>query len=130
MGISSIQIKWLRLAIGIVILLPGSAAAQNAPQSFVYQGRLFSPNGTEPLLDVVDIVASIVDPSGNCLLYQQSFPNLDLNVSSGAFSLSIGSATGANARTSNDPGLPMSKVFGNNGTVVRSPSASCSAGYA
>lgn len=95
----------------------------------MYQGRLFSSDGTAPLLEVVNLVASIVDPSGNCLLYQENFPNLDLGPSNGAFSISIGTAPGASTRTPSDPGLSMETVFGNKGTSIRSPGSLCTTGY-
>ena len=103
----------LALLLIFSMLQPSAFAISDLDQSFTYQGRLFGGDGVQPLLDVVDIVATILDPSGTCILYEERHNNIDLEPTKGNFSIQIGSKTTASyRRTTNDPGLTMSKVFG------------------
>lgn len=97
-----------------------------SPQSFSFQGRLFNASGTVPLEEPIQIEFKILDPSGSCLLYQET-QSIDLTNESGVFSLSVGSAPGAPKRTVGmDPGLTMARVFKNDPTVeTRAAHAMC-----
>jgi hypothetical protein len=106
-------------------------ATQESPQSFNFQGRLFNSAGTAPLEELVGLKFQIFDPSGTCLLYQET-QNFDLTNTSGVFAVSVGSATGAVKRTvGTDPGLLMKNIFKNDTTVATRAalSANCAAGY-
>jgi hypothetical protein len=106
-------------------------ATQESPQSFNFQGRLFNLAGTAPLEELVGLRFQIFDPSGTCLLYQET-QNFDLTNTSGVFAVSVGSATGAAKRTAGtDPGLQMRNIFKNDTTVATRAAASpnCAAGY-
>jgi hypothetical protein len=108
----------------------GNIQGSSANQSFVLTGRLYTQaGGTTPLIDVVDLVLGIYDPSGNCLLYEEAQSNIDLNTSEGAFSIQVGSNQGAAQRSGNDLGLSMSKIFANSGTQIRSSGGICTGGY-
>ncbi|MGE3610778.1 MAG: tail fiber domain-containing protein [Bacteriovoracaceae bacterium] len=104
--------------------------ASESPQSFTFQGRLFDSAGTTPLAEVVELKFQILNPSGNCLLYQET-QNVDVTSTSGVFAVSVGSATGAAKRTAGvDPGLSMANIFKNNtSTATRAAGANCAAGY-
>src|SRR6476620_11448801 len=118
------------LVIGLIISLlqaNTSIAAINpsaVSQSFTYQGRLFKTTG-EPLTDKLKLMTvGIYNPAGDCLLYEQSFADIELDKTDGVFGVSIGSAPGNPARTvSNDPGYDMYKVFSNNPNVLTIPPA-------
>lgn len=97
-------------------------AATNA-QTTTVKGVLTDSSGTAPLLDTVDLVFSIYDKGGTCILYEET-DTLDLTTTNGFFSVQVGSLTGASKRTSNDPGLAMADIFANHGTLTGH--ASCS----
>ncbi|MBX9767801.1 MAG: hypothetical protein K2X47_11065, partial [Bdellovibrionales bacterium] len=50
------------------IPFPESVFAQSS--SFTYEGRLFSSSGI-PVLDSVDVKFQILNPAGNCVLYEE-----------------------------------------------------------
>lgn len=104
--------------------------ASESPQSFSFQGRLLNASGTAPLEEPVIIQFKILDPSGTCLLYQES-QSIDLTNQEGVFSLSVGAPLAAPKRTLGvDPALSMASVFKNNPLVeTRAVGANCPAGY-
>jgi hypothetical protein len=104
-------------------------AADEAPQSFTYQGELMNEQGTAPLAEVVSIEVGIYDPSDTCLLYQEEQTGLDLTQTAGEFSIQIGSALHATKRTAQDQGLTMAEVFSNGGMILAPSTANCTAGY-
>lgn len=110
-------------------LISTTSFAEDSPQSFVYQGRLFSSDGTSPLTDVVDLTIGIVDPSGNCLLYEEVHNNVDLGPTAGIFSVEVGSPIASQKRTSRDSGLAMGKVYSNSGAQIRATGTNCTSGY-
>lgn len=114
----------------VLVLLTASAQAANSSQSFSYQGRLLNAAGTAPLLDNnVTLTFGIYDPTGACLLYEETQSAIDTASTQGLFAVQIGSATGAANRTAADPQLEMSKVFGNAGSIRSAGSANCAGGY-
>ena len=103
--------------------------AHASPQSFTYQGRFFNSAGTAPLTETVDITLGIYDPSGTCLLYEEQYGAVDLLMTSGIFSVQVGSATSDPLkRDANDPNLSMSQVF-QNLTVIPPNATFCLTGY-
>ena len=107
-----------------------AVASQESPQSFTFQGQLLNSSGTAAATGTIGLTLDIYDPSGLCLLYEESQTGINLTESQGLFSVAVGSATGASKRTTNDPGLSMAQVFANSGAQTRaSASANCTAGY-
>ncbi|MEO7165269.1 MAG: hypothetical protein ABI041_20285, partial [Bdellovibrionia bacterium] len=105
------------------------ATATDLSQSFTYQGRFYNAAGTAPLGDVVDLLLDVYDPSGTCLLYEESQINIDLTGTNGLFAVQVGSSVGDAKRTASDPGLAMAKVFANSSAPLRTASVNCSSGY-
>src|SRR3954452_18590903 len=92
---------------------------------FTYQGQFLNSTGDTPLNDVVDLVLGIYDPSGTCLLYEESQANIDLSGTNGLFAVQVGSVLGNAKRSGSDPGLSMANVFANMGTQLRAASTTC-----
>jgi hypothetical protein len=109
-------------------LMTSTAFAAQVPQSFTYQGRAFNQDGTVPITSSIDLTLGIYAPNG-CLLYEETQTGIDLSHSDGKFSVQVGTAQGSGMRTSNDPGLSMSKLFANSGSQIRAAGAGCSSGY-
>jgi hypothetical protein len=102
----------------MAILAGGTAtfAAEESPQGYTYEGRLYNAAGTAPLIDIVDFKFQIFNAAGTCLLYEEVQLNVDLTLTNGTFALTVGSATGSAKRTvgaTGDPGLTMSTIFQN-----------------
>jgi microcystin-dependent protein len=119
----------MRHLIFIIAFLSSSAFAAQ-PVSFTYQGKALNAAGTSPLTTTVSFTLSITDPSGACLLYQESQSAINLATTNGLFALQVGSQVGASKRTSGvDPGLAMTQIFANAGTQLVAASGSCTSGY-
>jgi microcystin-dependent protein len=119
------KLKYLGL---LAILISNVWAAQ--PTSFTYQGKALNAAGTSPLTTTVSFTLSITDPSGACILYQESQSGINLSTTNGLFALQVGSSVGASKRTSGtDPGLSMTQVFANAGIQLVPASGSCTSGY-
>src|SRR5262245_37013056 len=114
------------LASGLVFA-SGQVWAQESPQTFTYQGRMMDAAGTAPLTGQHNFTLTILDPTGTCILYEETQTNIDLG-STGLFALNVGSNTGATKRTGRDPNLSMSKVFSNptGGGVLVANGTNCS----
>ena len=127
--------RFLRpLVFSCIFLAEYSAvASQESPQSFTFQGQLLNSAGTAPATGTIGLTLDIYDPSGQCLLYEESQSGIDLTSSQGLFSVAVGSATtgpSAAKRTTNDPTLSMAQVFANSGAQTRaSGSLNCTLGY-
>lgn len=118
--------------INLIFLANASlSVANNLSQSFVYSGTVRTSDGSSVVTGTVSFKFGIYDPTGTCLLYEETQTNIDLGTT-GFFSLSIGSATGDAKRTANDPGLAMKVIMNNTaaGAIVAN-GANCSlvAGY-
>jgi len=118
-------------SLGVLLLTaPAFAVNYEVAPGFTYQGRLFETDGVTPYTGTINVTSSIYDPTGTCLLYQETQNTVDLSASNGLFAISIGSATADGKRTGIDPGLSMAQVFANTGSVLRAnPSAHCAGGY-
>jgi microcystin-dependent protein len=120
------KMKYFSIVVGFLI----SSAFAAQPVSFTYQGKALNAAGTAPLTSTVSFTLSITDPSGACLLYQETQPSINLSTTNGLFALQVGSNIGASKRTSGvDPGLSMTQIFANAGNQLVAASGSCSAGY-
>lgn len=102
--------------------------------TFTFDGRLFLTDGTPNNSSSVSFLLQILDPSGSCVLYEESQAGIDLSHSDsndkGRFFLKVGSALGHAKRTGSDPGNSMSALFSNLSTPIpASSSSSCPSGY-
>lgn len=133
-----------RSLLGLCLVLCGLAlegsshAANESPQGFTVQGRLFDPAGDVALSENVDIKFTIYARTGattECLLYEELHRNVDLSVTGGVFALEVGSSPGSSRRVTpgRDPGLSMAAIFANAGTQIRADDAgttnTCPGGY-
>jgi hypothetical protein len=119
----------MKLTYLILLALMVSNAFAAQPISFTYQGKALNAAGTSPLLTTVSFTLSISDPSGSCILYQESQSNINLSITNGIFALQVGSNVSDPKRTTGiDPGLAMSQIFANAGTQLVPASGACS-GY-
>src|SRR5579864_3240480 len=95
LGISSRNRCVVTLSFLLVVLSSQvSFAANEAPQSFTYQGRFM--NGAVPLAGTYDIKFEIYAPGGACLLYQEIDQNNNLTTSGGNIALPVGISVGTN----------------------------------
>jgi hypothetical protein len=121
-----------RLSLLILMTLVSAVAlGANNPATFTYQGRLMNAAGTSPILDAsVVVLIGIYDPSGSCLLYQET-QTVSTASTNGMFSIQIGQqALTSGKRTASDPGLSMSAIFANTTAAIRPTSSSlCTSGY-
>ncbi len=111
----------------IVSLFACLSALAQAPQIVNFTGQVMDSNGN-PILDPsVEIKAQIVNPAGNCVLYEET-QTVNTSSTNGVFNIQIGSAVGAVKRSGGDSGHTMFKVYQNGiaitGTDVTA--ASCS----
>lgn len=118
---------------GALLYSQASYASEEQAQSFTYEGRMYTPDGATPLTDVVNFKFQILNqnstgnPVNDCVLYEETQNNINLAPTSGVFTLLVGSAKGATARTASDANLTMAEVFRNNGSVV-APAGVCPLG--
>ncbi|MEO5969666.1 MAG: tail fiber domain-containing protein [Bdellovibrionia bacterium] len=113
----------------VIQLTSDFALAADMSQSFTYQGRFYNSSGTAPLADVVDLSLGIYDPSGTCLLYEESQTNIDLTGTNGLFAVQVGTGLNDSKRTGSDPSFTMAKIFGNSHTQLRPATVNCPGGY-
>src|SRR5688572_11397560 len=88
----------LFVAAGVALCSHATAVAANSPQSFTYQGRFFTADGSAPLTDTVDVTFEIYDPSGICLLYAETHSGVNLSLTSGVFSQRVGAGVRVGGR--------------------------------
>ncbi len=83
-------------------------AADDTPQSFTYQGRIYKSNGVDPLEAVsVEFKVQVRSPDGLCLLYEETHLR-DMTGTSGIFSLIVGDGTNTGVSA-----LTLAQVFDN-----------------
>ena len=114
----------VRLIMSGVFIFVGFFNAENAfatgesPQTFTLDGQLFQPASTTPLLDSgAKITVQILNPSKNCILYEEQ-QTVDTSNTDGYFNIQVGSIVGSIKRTGSDPGRTMSQVFQNSAPIV------------
>lgn len=108
----SLQVSLL-IAVGVLTALP-RAAADEVPQSFTLDGRLFSdPQSTTPLEDAsIGFKVQVLDEAEACVLYEEQ-QSVNTVTSKGYFSVRVGSAIGNPRRTLDDSANSMATVFQN-----------------
>src|ERR1700733_1753972 len=92
------------------------AFGASGPNGFLYQGRFFETDGITPMGGVVDLTLGIYDPTGTCLLYEESQTGINLTSTSGLFAVTVGSASAT--RTASDHGLSIITVFSNTSAAI------------
>ncbi|MBX2996501.1 MAG: hypothetical protein KF681_16895, partial [Bdellovibrionaceae bacterium] len=105
------------------------AHAIDQARTTTVDGRFYKTGTSDPLLDTsLTVRLQILNPSKNCLIYEEEYTNVNTQVSDGYFKFSMGSVIGAAKRTANDPGFSMAKIYNNylNSFAV---SANCPSGY-
>ena len=77
----------------LVIFALFSFSAYAGPKRTTYQAKINKPNG-EPLVDAsVNFRFTVINPAGNCTLYVESFPAVDMTNTGGIVALPLGSGT-------------------------------------
>lgn len=99
------------------------ATAVELTKDFNFHGNLINDSTGTPIATSTSMVFEIFDPTGSCLLYQES--QTVTPDSEGFFSVKVGGGTRASAGI--DGGAPWKNIFQNNSSV--SPRAQCSSGY-
>lgn len=84
-----------------------AATSTASTNSLTYQGRILKSDGTPLQHNNVSFLIKVMDPSGQCVIYQEQDNAIDMTNSNGVFDLAIGSGsvqyiTGAGATTITD----------------------------
>jgi hypothetical protein len=122
------------LASLLILACADAFATVSTPQTqtFTYQGQLLDSGSGTPLSGSVGLLLSIYDPTGVCLLYQET-QTIDVTTTKGMFSVQVGSAEGNTKRTASDPGIAMFDIFVNDSLQLRASDSSttntCPGGY-
>ncbi len=114
----------------LAVIAESVIAAEESPQSFTYEGTIYSASGNSGLADIFTFKFQILSEDGNCVLYEEVQNSVNLISTTGAFSLRIGGPTGAAKRTTgpaSDPGFTMAQIFRNAGSLTV-PTSICPAG--
>ncbi len=108
----------IRFLIAVLFLIPVYASAvAGMPESFNFSGRLTDSTNTA-VENNVDLTFQIFDPSGACLLYEET-GSVNTITTAGRFSVNVGSSVGAAKRQAGvDPGLSMNTIFRNGATIT------------
>lgn len=64
--------------------------AQAAPSALTFQAKIFKPDGTPLTSSAVNFNFKFTDILGTCVLYEESFSNVDLSATEGTVSISLG----------------------------------------
>ena len=108
----------MKKIITLLWLLPALGFSQEPPASFTYQGKIFHPNGVDPIEDSsVNFRVQIKSFDGACVLYEETH-HRNMSQTNGIFALIVGEGN-STGRTS----LTVKKAFSNSGTLA---GANCS----
>lgn len=104
-----------------------SAFAQSGPKGFQVQGALYDANNIPVASSSVNFRIRLLDPSGTCVLYEETFQNQDLSSTNGGFSLNLGAGSSRTNYVDNaNPSAITASVFRNDLSVP--VSATCPSG--
>ncbi len=95
-------------------------------KNFNFTGVLLNDTTGAAMSGPVSITFQIYDPTGTCLLYQESHSSVTLS-SDGEFSVNVGTGTRASAAT--DGGLLWRNIFQNDTQVRAAATSNCTSGY-
>ncbi len=88
-------------------------AAQDAPQTFTFDGRAFADSAaSRPMLDTISTKVQILNAAQDCVLYEET-QTVNTTATNGFFTIQVGSTTGSMKRSAGDSNNPMSTVFSN-----------------
>ncbi|MGZ3775155.1 MAG: hypothetical protein ACXVCY_17380, partial [Pseudobdellovibrionaceae bacterium] len=85
-----------RLNIALIVCILALLASNEsfaAPASLTYQGRILKSDGTGLEYSHVSFIFQIVDPAGQCVIYQEQVNDIDMTSSGGVFDVAIGNGT-------------------------------------
>lgn len=111
-----------------VLVFTQSASATNLSQYFNFDGQLLNDTTGGPLTGSVQLTFRILDPTGSCLLYEETQSSVVLD-STGSFSVKVGPGGGGTRNSTADGGLSWKTIFQNLGQVRASDPTSCVGGY-
>ena len=77
----------------VVLTLLFGVDAFASPAQLTYQGRILNSNGTPLEFNNVAFIFQVTDPSGSCIIYQESMSGYSMVNSGGVFDLPIGNNT-------------------------------------
>lgn len=89
---------------------------QKVPKSFNVQGTIYESNG-EPFIGVAAIKFQILDPAGQCVLYEETIPGIDTTAVHGSFSVNLG-VTGNRVNNIDSSNILGTNIFENNRNVT------------
>jgi hypothetical protein len=107
-----------------LIFLPSLSFAIDLTQNFNFDGYLLDSGS--PVASPATIKFQIYDPSGSCLIFEETQSSVVVDSTTGFFSTKVG--TGSRASPSADGGLLWKTIFQND-AVVRTAGTNCSSGY-
>jgi hypothetical protein len=114
-----------------VLFLVTTATAGDLPQFINFDGVLTDDVSGNPIAGPVSLTFKIYDPSGSCLLYEETRTSFSPDATTGNFSVRVGPGgcvTACTRNTSADGGLLWKTIFQND-VQVRAPQTNCSSGY-
>jgi hypothetical protein len=113
--------------LALALLLAPPVMAADLAQYFHFDGQLTSDSTGLPMTGPVNLTFQVYDPSGTCLLYEESQSAVTLE-SDGSFAVKIGPGSSGTRNSSADGGLTWKSIF-QNSSVLRNPTSNCSSGY-
>ena len=103
-----------------------SASSAFATATLNYHGRILNPDGSYFEPNSATIIVQIRSTGAeDCLMYEETYSNVDMTGTGGVFSVNLGSGTGTRTDGS---GLSFSQVFTNYPTSLTVPLANCAGG--
>src|SRR5688572_28078051 len=91
-----VRFEFPRLTMAAATILLGLASNSSfavVPGDFTYQGRMYNEAGTAPRHDQVVFEFTVTDPSGACVLYQETSAIVDLSSTDGLVAVQVGAGT-------------------------------------
>ena len=106
------------LALGSCLISLTAQAAQEAPQTFTFDGRAYSnATATTPLLDTINVRVQILNQAQDCILYEEQ-QSVSTTATDGYFTIQVGSATGSAKRSALDSAHAMALVYSNTSGAI------------
>jgi hypothetical protein len=110
---SRLDFVQILLILSLNFLAATVLAAQEAPQTFTFDGRAFSDAAaTTPLLDTISLRIQILNQAQDCILYEEQ-QSVSTATTNGYFTIQVGSVTGAAKRSALDSNHTMAQVYSN-----------------
>ncbi|MGZ3771824.1 MAG: beta strand repeat-containing protein, partial [Bdellovibrio sp.] len=84
------KFAFVEFAMLVFSILYSYSAALATPPALTYQGRILKTDGSPLEYSSVSFIFKIMDPTGQCLLYQEQVNSIDMTNSGGVFDVPIG----------------------------------------